>query len=42
MSTSKKRQPGRPAKYPPECQADAVAMVLDEAVPRLRSPGRWG
>ena len=33
MSTSKKRQPGRPAKYPPEFQADAVAMVLDEGRP---------
>ena len=30
MSNSKKRRPGRPAKYPPEFQRDAVAMVLDE------------
>ncbi len=30
MSTAKKKRPGRPAKYPPEFQADAVAMVLDE------------
>jgi transposase len=31
MSTvKKKKRPGRPAKYPPEFQADAVAMVLDE------------
>ena len=28
--TNKKRRPGRPAKYPPEFQRDAVAMVLDE------------
>ena len=33
MSTSKKGRPGRPAKYPPEFQADAVAMVLDEKRP---------
>ncbi len=26
----KNRLPGRPAKYPPEFQRDAVAMVLDE------------
>lgn len=30
MSTSKKRRPGRPSKYPPEYRRDAVAMVLDE------------
>jgi transposase len=30
MSNSKKRRPGRTAKYPPEFQRDAVAMVLDE------------
>jgi transposase len=30
MSNSKKRAGGRPAKYPPEFQRDAVAMVLDE------------
>jgi transposase len=30
MSNSKKRRPGRPAKYPSEFQRDAVAMVLDE------------
>ena len=30
MPNSKKRRPGRPAKYPPEFQRDAVAMVLDE------------
>jgi transposase len=30
MSNSRKRRPGRPAKYPPEFQRDAVAMVLDE------------
>lgn len=31
MSTAKKKKrPGRPAKYPPAFQADAVAMVLDE------------
>jgi transposase len=28
--SNKKRVPGRPAKYPPEFQRDAVAMVLDE------------
>jgi len=28
--SSKKRLPGRPAKYPPEFQRGAVAMVLDE------------
>ena len=28
--SNKKRSPGRPAKYPPESQRDAVAMVLDE------------
>jgi len=28
--SNKKRLPGRPAKYPPEFQRDAVAMVLDE------------
>ena len=28
--SNKKRLPGRPAKYPPELQRDAVAMVLDE------------
>ena len=33
MSTSKKRRPGRPSKYPPEFQADAVAMVLVEDRP---------
>lgn len=31
MSTgSKKRRPGRPPRYAPEFQRDAVAMVLDE------------
>ncbi len=30
MSTSRKRRPGRPSKYPPEFRRDAVAMVLDE------------
>ena len=30
MSIGRKRRPGRPAKYPPEFQRDAVAMVLDE------------
>jgi transposase len=30
MSTRSKRRPGRPSKYPPEFQRDAVAMVLDE------------
>ena len=30
MSSSSKRRTGRPAKYPPEFQRDAVAMVLDE------------
>ncbi|MGE4163941.1 MAG: transposase [Vicinamibacterales bacterium] len=30
MSSSRKRGPGRPAKYPLEFQRDAVAMVLDE------------
>ncbi|MFT3855547.1 MAG: transposase [Ilumatobacteraceae bacterium] len=29
--SNKKRLPGRPAKYPPEFQRDAVAMVLDES-----------
>ena len=28
--SNKKRLPGRPAKYPPEFQRGAVAMVLDE------------
>ena len=28
--SNKKRAPGRPSKYPPEFQGDAVAMVLDE------------
>ena len=28
--SNKKRLPGRPAKYPPEFQRDAVVMVLDE------------
>ncbi len=28
--SNKKRSPGRPAKYPPEFQRDAVAMVLVE------------
>ena len=28
--SNKKRPPGRPSKYPPEFQRDAVAMVLDE------------
>jgi transposase len=28
--SNKKRSPGRPSKYPPEFQRDAVAMVLDE------------
>jgi len=31
--SNKKRRPGRPSKYPPEFQADAVAMVLDEGRP---------
>jgi len=30
MSNRKKRGPGRPSKYPPEFQRDAVSMVLDE------------
>lgn len=30
MSTSRKRRPGRPSKYPPEFRRDAVAIVLDE------------
>ncbi len=30
MSTKKKRGPGRPSRYAPEFQRDAVAMVLDE------------
>ncbi len=30
MSNTKKRRPGRPAKYPPEFQRDAVSMVLDD------------
>lgn len=30
MSSSKKRRPGRPSKYPPEFRRDAVAMVLGE------------
>jgi transposase len=30
MSNSKKRSRGRPSRYPPEFQRDAVAMVLDE------------
>ncbi len=33
MSTPKNRRPRWPAKYPPEFQADAVAMVLDEGRP---------
>ena len=28
--SSTKRRPGRPSKYPPEFQRDAVAMVLVE------------
>ena len=28
--SNKKRAPGRPSKYPPEFQRDAVAMVLDD------------
>jgi transposase len=28
--SNKKRRAGRPSKYPPEFQRDAVAMVLDE------------
>ena len=28
--SNKKRSAGRPSKYPPEFQRDAVAMVLDE------------
>ena len=28
--SNKKRRPGRPSKYPPEFQRDAIAMVLDE------------
>jgi transposase len=30
MSNRKQRPRGRPSKYPPEFQRDAVAMVLDE------------
>ena len=30
MSNSKNRSRGRPPKYPPEFQRDAIAMVLDE------------
>ena len=47
--SNKKRSPGRPAKYPPEFQRDAVAMVLDEGrsiADVARSIGvigaRWG
>jgi transposase len=28
--SNKKRRPGRPSKYPPEFQRDAVALVLEE------------
>ena len=28
--SNKERRPGRPSKYPPEFQRDAVGMVLDE------------
>jgi hypothetical protein len=31
--SNKQRRPGRPAKYPPKFQRDAVAMVLDEGLP---------
>ena len=31
--SNKERRPGRPSKYPPEFQRDAVAMVLDEGRP---------
>ena len=30
MATKKKRGPGRPSRYAPEFQRDAVTMVLDE------------
>ena len=33
MSNRKQRPRGRPSKYPPEFQRDAVAMVLDEGRP---------
>jgi transposase len=33
MSTKKKRGPGRPSRYAPEFQRDAVTMVLDEKRP---------
>jgi len=33
MSTKKRRGPGRPSRYAPEFQRDAVAMVLDEGRP---------
>ena len=33
MSNSRKKQRGRPSKYPPEFRRDAVAMVLDEDRP---------
>jgi transposase len=33
MSMSNKKRTGRPPKYPPEFQRDAVAMVLDEGRP---------
>ncbi len=42
MSSSKKRGPGRPAKYPPEFQRDAVAMVLDEGRAIADVAGRSG
>jgi len=31
--SNKKKQRGRPPKYPPEFRRDAVAMVLDEDRP---------
>lgn len=32
--SNKKKQRGRPSKFPPEFRRDAVAMVLDESDPR--------
>ena len=41
--SNRKRPRGRPSKYPPEFQRDAVAMVLDEQSHRSpRWPGRSG
>ena len=42
MSTKKKRGPGRPSRYAPEFQRDAVTMVLDEKGPTLMLLERWG